>query len=154
MHLVTCNPYTFFSLMKALIKWMGVCMCLCVLSCLMLWDPTDRRPPGPSIHRVFQTRILEWVATSYSSIKWIEASNLKADGSLGNMIWCWTDWETCRTPAFLFLLFLIHCICTCLASLNFPPFLSTSIGFYNERKTVIQMWGKPVYQISCKQCRT
>ena len=31
-------------------------------SCPTLWDPTDRRPPGSSVHGVLQARALEWVA--------------------------------------------------------------------------------------------
>ena len=31
-------------------------------SCLTLWDPMDWSLPGASVHGIFQTRILEWVA--------------------------------------------------------------------------------------------
>ena len=31
-------------------------------SCLTLWDPMDCSPPGSSVHRILQARILEWVA--------------------------------------------------------------------------------------------
>ena len=34
--------------------------------CLTLWDPIDRSPPGSSTHGIFQARILEWVAISFS----------------------------------------------------------------------------------------
>ena len=30
-------------------------------SCLTLWDPIDCGPPGYSVHRIFQARILEWL---------------------------------------------------------------------------------------------
>ena len=30
------------------------------------WDPMDCRQPGSSVHRIFQARILEWVAISFS----------------------------------------------------------------------------------------
>ena len=36
-------------------------------SCLTLCDPMDYNLPGSSIHRVFQARVLEWVAISFSS---------------------------------------------------------------------------------------
>ena len=36
--------------------------------CLTLWDPTDCSPPGSSVHGFSQTRILEWVAISFSRI--------------------------------------------------------------------------------------
>ena len=35
-------------------------------SCLTLCDPTDCNPPGSSVHGIFQARILEWVAISFS----------------------------------------------------------------------------------------
>ena len=34
--------------------------------CLTLCDPMDCSPPGSSIHGIFQARILEWVAISFS----------------------------------------------------------------------------------------
>ena len=36
-------------------------------SCPTLCDPVDCSPPGSNVHGIFQARILEWVATSYSS---------------------------------------------------------------------------------------
>ena len=35
-------------------------------SCLTLCKPMDCSPPGPSVHGIFQTRILEWVVISSS----------------------------------------------------------------------------------------
>ena len=29
-------------------------------------DPMDCSPPGSSVHRIFQARVLEWIATSFS----------------------------------------------------------------------------------------
>ena len=34
--------------------------------CLTLCDPMDCSPPGSSIHGIFQARVLEWVASSFS----------------------------------------------------------------------------------------
>ena len=36
-------------------------------SCLTLCDPMDYSWPGSSVHGIFQTRILEWVAISYQT---------------------------------------------------------------------------------------
>ena len=36
-------------------------------SCPTLCDPIDSSPPGSSVHGVFQARILEWVAISFSN---------------------------------------------------------------------------------------
>ena len=41
----------------------------CMLSrfnCVLLCDPRDCSPPGSSVHGILQTRILEWVAISFS----------------------------------------------------------------------------------------
>ena len=35
-------------------------------SCQTLCNPMDCSPPGSSVHGIFQARILEWVASSYS----------------------------------------------------------------------------------------
>ena len=43
-----------------------VCMFSVTQSCLTLWDPVDYSPPGSSVHGIFQARILEWVAISFS----------------------------------------------------------------------------------------
>ena len=36
---------------------------------LTLCDPMDYSSPGSSVHGIFQTRILEWVAISYSMVQ-------------------------------------------------------------------------------------
>ena len=37
-------------------------------SCPTLSDPMDCSPPGPSVHGIFQARVLEWVAIAFSEI--------------------------------------------------------------------------------------
>ena len=37
-----------------------------MLSCLALCDPMHCSPPGSSVHRIFQARILEEIAISFS----------------------------------------------------------------------------------------
>ena len=43
-------------------------------SCLTVSDPMDCSPPGSSVHEVFQSRILEWVAISFSR-NWTQGLN-------------------------------------------------------------------------------
>ena len=43
----------------------GVCV-LVTQSCQTPCDPMDCSPPGSSVHRILQARILEWVAVSFS----------------------------------------------------------------------------------------
>ena len=35
-------------------------------SCLTLCDPVDYSPPGSSVHGIFEARIMEWIAISFS----------------------------------------------------------------------------------------
>ena len=35
-------------------------------SCPILWDPMDYSPSGSSVHGIFQARVLEWIAISFS----------------------------------------------------------------------------------------
>ena len=37
--------------------------------CLTLCDPIDGRPPGFSIHGIFQARVLEWGAIAFSTME-------------------------------------------------------------------------------------
>ena len=39
---------------------------MCMLSCSVVSDLIDCSPPGSSVHGIFQVRILEWVAISFS----------------------------------------------------------------------------------------
>ena len=41
-------------------------VCMSAQSCLTLCDPMDCSPPTSSVHGIFQARIIEWVAISYS----------------------------------------------------------------------------------------
>ena len=43
-----------------------VCVCLRAQSCPTVCNTMDCSPPGSSVHGIFQARILEWVAISYS----------------------------------------------------------------------------------------
>ena len=42
------------------------CVCVCAQLCPTLGDPMDCSPPGSAANGVFQARILEWVAISFS----------------------------------------------------------------------------------------
>ena len=76
---------------------------LVVKSCLTLCDPVDCIPPGSSVHRIIQARILEWVAISSS-----KGSFQPRDGTcvscIGRQIlFHWTTWEA-RRVSFLLLI--------------------------------------------------
>ena len=57
-----------------------------------LCDPMDCSPPGSSVHEIFQARILEWVAISFSTDRtWVSC--------IGRWIlYHCSTWETQKTP--------------------------------------------------------
>ena len=62
-------PETFFFFhthMRSSKKSITPYMCLATWLCLTLCSPLDYSPPGSSVHRIFQGRILESVAISFS----------------------------------------------------------------------------------------
>ena len=42
------------------------CACMCAQLCPTLCDPMDCSLPGSSVHGLFQAKLLEWIAISYS----------------------------------------------------------------------------------------
>ena len=72
------------------------CVCLVTQSCLTLCDPVKYSPPGSSVHRIFQARILEWVAISFSK------------GSSWPRDWTWISCVACR----LFTIWVTKEVCT------------------------------------------
>ena len=50
----------------AILFYFIVLYVLVAQSCLTLCDPMDCSPPGSPVHGIFQVRILEWVAISFS----------------------------------------------------------------------------------------
>ena len=49
-----------------IVIWQMCLLCSIAQSCLTICDPMDGSPPGSSVHRILQARILGWVAISYS----------------------------------------------------------------------------------------
>ena len=50
----------------SLVGTVNVTLCLVTQSCATLCYPMDCSPPGSSVQGIFQARILEWVAISFS----------------------------------------------------------------------------------------
>ena len=60
---VRCKMYIVQFSYPCVAEWL---MCSVAKLCLNLCIPMDCSPPGSSVHGVLQTRILEWVAISFS----------------------------------------------------------------------------------------
>ena len=62
-----------------------------MLSCFWLCDPMDCSPSGSSVLGIFQARILEWVAISYSRLIFLtQGSNLS--------LLCFLHWQADSLP--------------------------------------------------------
>ena len=73
-----------------------LCCCWVTKSCLTLCDPMDCSLPGSSVHGIFQARILEWVAISFSrGSSWprdqTRVSCISCTGTW--MLYCWAARE-------------------------------------------------------------
>ena len=55
-----------FIYIPLLIKVTVFCWCLVAKFCLTFCDPMDCGPPASSVHRISQSRILEWITISFS----------------------------------------------------------------------------------------
>ena len=64
---VACKVFMYILCARRILR-SSSCYCSCSVSqsCLTLWDSMDCSPPGCSVLGIFQARILEWVATSFS----------------------------------------------------------------------------------------
>ena len=85
--------------------------CMRAQSCLALCDPLDCRPPGSSLHEIFQARILEWVAILlFQGIFPTQGSNqsLASSALAGRFFTTSATWDTTVAVlklGFFFLLF-------------------------------------------------
>ena len=73
-------------------------VCSVTQSCLTLCNPMDCSLPGSSVHGIFQARILEWVAISFSRVIFL------IQGLNVHLLYCkWIlyHWATWETPFFL-----------------------------------------------------
>ena len=47
--------------------------------CPTVGDPMGCSPPGSSVHRISQARLLEWVAISFSNFIWVLNKNISTE---------------------------------------------------------------------------
>ena len=62
-------------------------------SCLALWDRMDYSLPGSSIHGIFQARILEWVAISFSRGSSRPRNQTRVSSTAGRRFTVWATRE-------------------------------------------------------------
>ena len=69
---------------------------MCAQLFLTLCEPMDYSPPGSSVHGIFQTRILEWVAISYSRGS-SQPRDLTCTSCTAGILNSWATGETLRS---------------------------------------------------------
>ena len=70
-------------------------------SCLTLWDPMDCSLPGSSVHAIFQARVLEWAAISFSRGSSWPRDWTQASHNLGRHLTVWATREVQIVKDFL-----------------------------------------------------
>ena len=78
-------------------------------SCLALCDPMDCSPSGSSVHEIFQVRILEWVAISFSRGSSQPRDRTRVSCTAGGFF---TDWAT-REARYINIYTHTHARCLC-----------------------------------------
>ena len=68
------------------------CCCLVIKLCPTLCNPVDSSPPGSSVHGIFQARILESVAISFSK-GFSQPRDWTRISWIGKWIYHWATWE-------------------------------------------------------------
>ena len=74
-------------------KWVKM---LVAQSCLILCDRMDCGPIGSSVHGFLQTRILDWVAISFSRIISRPRNQIWVSWMAGSFFTIWATWEATR----------------------------------------------------------
>ena len=78
-------------------------------SCTTLCNPTDCSPPGSSVHGILQTRILEWVAISFSKGSSQPTDQILISCIVGGFFTNWVITYTC----------VCVCVCVCIIFFGF-----------------------------------
>ena len=100
--LVQVREPNVLSLCWTIISFYSLCVCVCVCVCAQLLscsvlsdslDPMDLKLPGISVHGIFQTRILEWVAmpSSRGSSQPRDETHISSIGRW--ILYHWANWE-------------------------------------------------------------
>ena len=74
-------------------------------SCPTLWNPMDCSLPSSSIHGIFQARILEWVAISFSRRSSLPRDWIQVSCMVGR---CFTIWATREVMIYIFMKLVLY----------------------------------------------
>ena len=79
--------------------------CCCCFSRVRLCDPMDCSLPGSSVHGIFQARVLEWGAISFSKLQsrkpqrqWLSPHSAQTSTHLQKCLRLSLSWPLCRAP--------------------------------------------------------
>ena len=78
------------------------CVCLVTQSRPALCNPMDCSSPGSSVHRIFQARILKWVAISSSKVFSWPGIEPRSPALAGRFFYHWATWEALVKDMFMY----------------------------------------------------
>ena len=125
---------------------MDLCVCVCSIMSESCNPSLDYSPPGSSVHGIFQTILLEWIAISYS---WMSSVQ-----SLIHVHVFATPWSAVCLASLFFInswsLFKLMSIESVMSSnhlvlchpLLLPPSIIPSIGVFSSESTLRIRWPK------------
>ena len=114
-----------------------ICLCLYIYiyicTCPSLCNPMDYSLPSPSVHGIFQARILEWVVISFS-----RRSSWPRDRTCISYIGRWILYH-CTTQKALYI-YISVCVCVCVLYYYYYMYRALSLGakfLYVHHKTLM-----------------
>ena len=99
--------YKLLSIVPCAMQWIPVYLFyMCVLTCVQLFMTPWTSPPGSSVHGIFQAKLLEWVAISYS-----RGSSWPKDQTQVSHFSCIGGFFTPTPPGKSSTLYIVVCVC-------------------------------------------
>ena len=89
------------------------CVCVCVQSCPTLFDPLNCNPPGSSVHKIFQARILGWLTIpSPGDLPYLGMEPMSFGSCIGGQVlYHNATWEALLVDIVLLINFWFCCLC-------------------------------------------
>ena len=121
------------------------CFCLLDKLCLIPYDPLDYSPSGSSVDGIFQVRILEWVAISFSRGSSWPRDQTQVSHVVGRL----TVWATREVLAIGrgVLISSFCCSCTQVGRVRFSLYDVHKALQFTVRQRGRVLWGKPLCRI-------
>ena len=111
--------------------------------CLILCNPMDCSPPGSSVHKIFQTRILEWIIILFSrEFSWPRDQTLVCIAGTSFTIWATREAPKCSNYCTIVLISHASKIMLKMLQVRLPQYMNWEIPYVQAVSWETCMWIK------------